>query len=126
MERGEYMNSPRFHDRLKSKVDAYAHAVYQMTKAFPRHERFGLTSQLNRSAISVALNYIEGFARSRKLPYIQFLEISYGSLKESRYLLSFCYKENLMDEIVFSKIDALADDIGSMLWILIERKKQDS
>lgn len=126
MERGEYMDSSRFHDRLKSKVDAYAHSVYQITKAFPKHERYGLTSQLNRSAVSVALNYIEGFARNRKLPYIQFLEISYGSLKESRYLLSFCHKENMMDQVTFSNIDALADDIGSMLWKLIELKKQDS
>ena len=73
-------------------MDKYAHSVYSATRDFSRQELFGITSQLRRSALSVILNYIEGFARRKKencKVYKNFLEISYGSLKESKYLLHF-------------------------------------
>jgi len=47
-------------------MDEYAHFVYKLTKSFPREEVYGVVSQLRRAALSVILNYIEGFARQRK------------------------------------------------------------
>ncbi|HDZ85544.1 MAG TPA: four helix bundle protein, partial [Candidatus Moranbacteria bacterium] len=47
-------------------MDEYAHFIYKITKAFPREEVYGVTSQLRRSGLSVILNYIEGFARKKK------------------------------------------------------------
>jgi len=54
-----------YHKRLKQLMDQYVHEVYDCSKDFPRDEIFGLTSQLKRSALSVILNYIEGYARIR-------------------------------------------------------------
>jgi four helix bundle protein len=82
-----------FHSQLRSKLDAYVHKVYDVTLRFPREEQFGVTSQLRRATLSIMLNYIEGFARKRKLVLKQFLKTSYGSLKESKYLLLFPIKE---------------------------------
>jgi len=48
---------------LKSKMDEFARITYQVTRGFPKDEMYGLTSQLRRAALSVVLNYIEGFAR---------------------------------------------------------------
>ena len=86
------MTNTKYHIDLKKFMDEYVTLVYKLTKTFPRDEVFGMTSQLRRSALSVILNYVEGYARRRKLILTNFIEISYGSLKESKYLLYFSYK----------------------------------
>lgn len=59
-----------------------ADAAYDLTQSFPSDERFGLTSQIRRSAVSVASNIAEGHARNSTKEYIQFLAITKGSLAE--------------------------------------------
>ena len=56
-------------------MDKYAHDVYAITKNFPKDELYGVTSQLRRAALSVVLNYIEGYSRKKKLVMINFFEI---------------------------------------------------
>ncbi len=57
-------------------------SIYRLTATFPDDERFGLTSQLRRSAISVSSNIAEGSTRSSKRDKARFYEIAYGSLIE--------------------------------------------
>ena len=90
-----------YHDTLKLKMHCFVKDVYRVTKNFPRDELYGVTSQLRRAAISVILNYIEGFARKKSEEckvYRNFLETSYGSLKEANYLIYFSYSENYLDK----------------------------
>ncbi len=97
----------------------YVKYVYRVTKSFPRDELYGVTSQLRRAALSVILNYIEGYARRKGencRVYKNFLETSYGSLKESKYLVYFLYTENYLTQEYYDKLIKLADDIGGMLW----------
>ncbi len=111
----------RFHDKLKQKMDNFVHLVYDLTKDFPKEELYGTTSQLRRAAISTILNYIEGFARKRKLVKINFFETSFGSLKESCYLLIFADKRNwIKDTDKFQKAQNLSGEIAAMLWKTIE------
>ncbi len=56
--------------------------VYKMTQTFPSGERFGLTSQINRSAVSVASNIAEGSGRTSYKDQAHFTETAYGSLME--------------------------------------------
>lgn len=56
--------------------------IYHITRNFPENEKFGITSQIRRSAISIPSNIAEGAARSSKKEFIQFLYISLGSLSE--------------------------------------------
>ena len=62
--------------------------LYQLTKRFPADERFGLTSQLRRTAVSVPTNIAEGTKRLGKQDYARFLNIAEGSLSETEYLLT--------------------------------------
>ena len=101
-------------------MDEYVHLVYALTKSFPKQEMFGVTSQLRKAALSVILNYIEGYARIRRKVHVNFLEISYGSLQESKYLLDFSFKENYISGDDYNKAKALAEEIGAMLWKTID------
>ncbi|MDP3900508.1 MAG: four helix bundle protein [bacterium] len=105
-----------FHEQLKVKMDEYVRFVYKLTKSFPRDELYGVTSQLRRSALSVILNYIEGFARIKKAVKRNFWEISYGSLKESKYLLYFSCNENYLKKEDYYKALKMSEEIGAMLW----------
>ncbi len=123
------MQPNSFHTALKQKMDEYAHLVYKLTRKFSKDELYGATSQLRRSTISVVLNYIEGFARIKDKVHRNFIEISYGSLQESKYLLEFTYKENYMNKIEYDRVSKLADDIGAMLCGMLKKFKieiQDS
>ena len=111
----------QFHEDLKSKMDAYVHSVYRISKKFPKEELYGSTSQLRRAALSVILNYIEGYARIRNKVQKNFIEISYGSLQESKYLLNFSFKENYFSQEEYNDIMKLAEDIGAMLWGIIRK-----
>ena len=113
-----------FQEELKKKMDKYAHLVYKITKNFPKEEVFGSVSQLRRSSLSVILNYIEGFARHKKLVKLNFWEISYGSLKESKYLLHFCLVENYISKKEYQEAVSLAEEIGAMLWKSIQPLKK--
>ena len=57
-------------------------AIYTLTRAFPRHELFGLTSQLRRAAVSIASNIAEGEGRGTPGEFKQFLGIAKGSNAE--------------------------------------------
>jgi four helix bundle protein len=57
-------------------------AIYSMTSEFPQGERFGLTSQMRRAAVSVASNIAEGSSRVSTTDFLRFIEIAYGSLME--------------------------------------------
>jgi four helix bundle protein len=115
----------KFHDILKRKMDEFVHLVYHITKDFPKSELYGSTSQIRRASLSVILNYVEGYSRKRRLVKINFFEISYGSLQESKYLLGFALKEEWIKEIDCKKSLHLAEEIGAMLWRTIEGLSSD-
>lgn len=77
--------------------------VYQITQLFPDAEKFGLTSQMRRSAVSIPSNIAEGAARKGDKELIQFLYISIGSLSEleTQYLialrLGFITKDDVLE-----------------------------
>lgn len=84
-----------FHEGLKQEIHKYVMFVYKITKKFPKEELFGITSQFRRAVMSIMLNYVEGYARRKGINckvYKNFMEISFGSLKESKYLLFFCFE----------------------------------
>ncbi|WP_051963682.1 four helix bundle protein [Deinococcus misasensis] len=61
--------------------------VYQLTKSFPVEERFGITSQLRRSVVSIPTNIAEGAGMGTELQMGRYLQIALGSASETEYLL---------------------------------------
>jgi len=57
-------------------------AVYRVTDEFPEHEKYGLTAQMRRAAVSIASNIAEGAARKSTKEFLQFLSIAAGSVSE--------------------------------------------
>lgn len=103
-------------DIFIQKADTFVHEVYEYSRAFPKEEIYGVTSQLRRAALSIVLNVIEGYARNSKREYKHFLDISYGSLKETKYLLSFCFQEKYFTEDIYTNLLASCDELAKILW----------
>lgn len=64
--------------------------TYQMTRGLPDDERFGLTSQMRRTAVSMASNIAEGYGRGRRQEYIRFLQIARGAACELETQVLLC------------------------------------
>jgi four helix bundle protein len=79
--------------------------VYRLTAGFPPEERFGLKSQLRRSAISVATNIVEGCTRRTRKDYLRFLEVALGSACETRYLIGIAHRLGLVSKLEHDAIE---------------------
>ena len=91
-------------------------AVYKATAGFPAHENFGLTTQLRRSAVSVASNIAEGAGRNTKGEFIQFLGIATGSIYELETQLMIATELGYMKEEHFRDIQPLVHEVSKMLY----------
>jgi four helix bundle protein len=69
------------------KAHQYVLSVYKLTATFPKHETYGLSSQMRRAAVSVAANIVEGFRKRGRPDKVRFMNTAEGSLEESRYYL---------------------------------------
>jgi four helix bundle protein len=69
------------------KAHALVLLVYKATKQFPADERFALTSQIRRAAVSIPANIAEGFGKRSRADKARFYNIAQGSLEEVRYYL---------------------------------------
>lgn len=82
--------------------------IYQFTRSFPSEEKFGLTSQLRRAAVSVPANIAEGFAKFGLADKRRFMNISQGSLEECRYYLV------LANDLNYGESDSLLAESGQV------------
>ncbi len=97
---------------------------YSLTRAFPKEEAFGLTSQLRRSSSSVAANIAEGHGRENSGSFVQFLRVAQGSLKETETHLLLSQRVGLLPTAQATEAMKTCDEIGKMLRSLI-RAVQD-
>ena len=97
--------------------------VYRLTGSFPSDERFGLTSQLRRCAVSIPSNIAEGAARNTHKEFINFLHIAQGSLAELDTQLEIALRLNLINREEWSAIDKKLLETDKMLSGLISSLK---
>jgi four helix bundle protein len=96
-------------------------AVYQLTAAFPTDERFGLTSQLRRAAVSIACNIAEGYGRGSKNEYRHFLGMARGSNAELQTQVVIASELGFGHPQQISDTQALSDEIARMLVSLMQK-----
>lgn len=96
------------------KAVAFADNVYRITKSFPDSERFGLTSQLRRAAVSIPSNIAEGSSRSSRSDFARFIEIATGSLFEVVSQLAIARNQSFLDEVNHRKLGLLAEELIRM------------
>jgi four helix bundle protein len=92
-----------------------ADADYRRTRTFPVEERFGLTNQLRRAAVSVSSNIAEGSSRRSKVAFARFIEISTGSVFELASQIFIARRQGFLSEEIFRELYSDAQEIGRML-----------
>ena len=93
--------------------------IYQETKKFPADEKFGLISQIRRSAVSISANIAEGHGRKSTKAYINHLSIAFGSLMELETLLKISTELNYLSKTKLTTSLKQTHEIGKMLSGLI-------
>jgi four helix bundle protein len=84
--------------------------IYLVTALLPQDERFGLTSQLRRAAVSIPSALAEGHARSSTKEFVRYISIAMGSLAELETQLLICAKLELMSEEPVHSLLSLCDE----------------
>ena len=95
--------------------------VYRLTNGFPKEERFALTDQLRRAAVSVPSNIAEGYGRKAAKEYSRFLSIARGSKNEVETQLLLCVRLGYTTEQNIEKAMKLCSEIGKMLTTLSKK-----
>ena len=108
------------------KAKALAGDVYRTTDNFPRHETYGLTSQLRRAAVSVASNIAEGQGRLTKGEFQQFLGHARGSLLELETQLAIAVDLHYLSPDELTLLEAKTSEVRRLLNGLIDALRMKS
>ena len=94
---------------------AFADQLYELTSNFPPDERFGLTNQMRRAAVSISSNLAEGSSRSSRPDFARFVEIASGSLFEAVSQSFIGRRQGFLTEDQFHRLHVAAEKQGKML-----------
>jgi four helix bundle protein len=97
------------------KAIAFADTVYTLTKSFPSDERFGLTNQMRRAAVSISSNIAEGASRISKQDFARFIEIATGSVFEVVSQSFISRNQGFLDDESFQQLYLGSEELGRML-----------
>lgn len=89
--------------------------IYRASEIFPKHEMFGLTSQMRRSAVSVEANIAEGYALGSGPNYLRHLNISVGSLAETESHIEIAHDLEYLSDSNYEKLTDKAREVGYLL-----------
>jgi four helix bundle protein len=96
------------------KAIEFADLVYSGTRSFPSDERFGLTNQMRRAAVSISSNLAEGSSRHSKVDFARFVEISTGSLFEVVSQAFIAKRQGFLSEEQFGELYRAAEEQSRM------------
>jgi four helix bundle protein len=93
----------------------HAGLIYALTRDFPSDERFGLTNQMRRAAVSVSSNLAEGSDRVSDIDFARFLEIAYASLMEVVSQATIAHCQEFITKETYDRIYGKSDELARML-----------
>jgi four helix bundle protein len=99
--------------------------VYELTAVFTTNERFGLTSQMRRCAISIPSNIAEGWGRKRTGSYVHFLGIASGSLAELMTQLEISFRLGYCSLERRNVLENEMNELSKMLFVLIQKLEKN-
>jgi four helix bundle protein len=94
---------------------SFADVVYSLTRRFPDEERFGLTNQMRRAAVSISSNIAEGCSRSSRVDYARFVEIASGSLYEVVFQATVGRNQGYLNDVEYKTVYEAAEKQSRML-----------
>ncbi|MDP3910085.1 MAG: four helix bundle protein [Gemmatimonadales bacterium] len=100
-----------------------ADMTYEFAKRFPRDERFALTSQVQRAAVSIPSNIAEGHGREHLREYLHHLSIANGSLMELETQVAIALRRGYVDSAEAQRCLDLSGDVGRLLAGLVRALK---
>jgi four helix bundle protein len=98
--------------------------VYRATHQWPPAERYGLTVQARRAAVSIPANLAEGVAKLGRREFRRFLDIALGSLSELRYLLQLARDLQYLNQSDAARLEPHVNQTGRMLWKLYQATRK--
>jgi four helix bundle protein len=98
--------------------------IYKGTKSFPSDEKYGLTSQIRRAAVSIPANIAEGSARTTTKEFLHFISIAQGSSSELETELLIAQKLGYLNKETYFDLKTEAENIGRMMIGLANHLKQ--
>ena len=93
----------------------FADRIYDVTRAFPSDERFGLTSQMRRASVSISANIAEGSGRSSNKDFVRLVEIAYSSVMEVVSELQIAVRQSFVKADGRDEIYERAEELARML-----------
>jgi four helix bundle protein len=117
----------RPHEKLEvwSRAVDFVTVVYQMTDGFPKEEKFGLTSQIRRAAVSIPANIAEGAGRDSPREFTHFLSNAQGSASELATELLIARRLGFLSEKDYPRLNSELDSIGRMIFGLSRHLKSE-
>lgn len=115
------------HQKLNAWINSFkfVKTLYETTNTFPAEEKFGLTSQIRRAAVSIPVNIAEGSARKGKKEFIQFLYISLGSLTELDTLILLSCDLGFISSDKTTLLINEMDSIGKLIYGLVKKLESE-
>ena len=99
--------------------------IYKLTASFPHEERYGLTSQMRRSAVSVPSNIAEGCGRGSDADFARFLQIAMGSASELEYQVLLAHDLRFLKEADYSQCTSQVQEVKRMLSAFLKKLTAD-
>ena len=110
-------STPRF-EKLEAWQASHrlALSVYRHSRTLPPEERYGLTAQMRRAAVSIASNLVEGSMRPGTTEYRRFVGIAAGSFNELRYQIKLCEELGYLGAEAVIELNAATAEAGRLVW----------
>lgn len=97
------------------KAHIFVLSVYECTSSYPQIEKFGLSSQFQRAAVSIASNIAEGYRKKGILDKLRYLNISQSSLEECRYYIILSKDLNYINEKQYNQLNERLEEASRLL-----------
>lgn len=97
--------------------------VFKVSIQFPYRYQSSIGDQIRRACLSISLNIVEGHARRSYKEKVQLNNVAYGSLKESGFLLEFCFELKLVERDFYVRNSSRIDELSRILYSFVYRSQ---